>query len=115
MTARGRMTMRALVQRDNASGEDGFGMKLPRDWQTHIASQACFLYTIREDEIIDGVKHVVLGFEKLLMPLGTDITEDDRLLNIKDRLGVTLIANVMRITSVARRHLFLELSVTEVQ
>ena len=111
------MTMRATVERDGATGTDGFGMPNAASWASHIASQACFLYISRkgEREIIDGTKTVVLASQKVLMPLGTDITENDRITSVKDRIGTVLAANTMRINSVVRRHNHIELSVTEVQ
>ncbi|MEE8466389.1 MAG: hypothetical protein V3S68_07925, partial [Dehalococcoidia bacterium] len=67
-----------------------------------------------EREVIDGSKSVTLGGHKMIIPKGTDITEADRITAIDDRLGVSIMANTMRIHSVTHRHNHLELEVEEV-
>jgi len=114
MTARSRMTMRATVQRNVPAGTDGFGGPGAAVWGAHIASLACWAYTGREREIIDGDKTVVLADHKMMVPLGTDITEDDRVTAIKDRLAVDIIGNTMRIHSVIRRTDHIQVSLEEV-
>ncbi|MCH8279578.1 MAG: hypothetical protein IIC96_02745 [Chloroflexi bacterium] len=64
--------------------------------------------------MIDGEKSAVLGSHKMLIPLGTDITEADRITAIDDRLGASIMANTMRIHSVTHHHNHLELEVEEV-
>ena len=108
------MTMRATVQRNTPAGEDGFGGPGAATWGSHLASLPCWAYTKGEREIIDGDKTVVLADHKMMVPLGTDVTEDDRVTAIKDRLAVNIIANTMRIHSVIRRTDHIEVGLEEV-
>ncbi len=112
------MTHRATVQRNTPAGTDGFGGPGAAVWGSHIAALHCWFYAKGsvgvEREVIDGDKSVTLGSHKLLIPLGTDITEADRITAIDDRLGVSIMANTMRIHSVTHRHNHLELEVEEV-
>ena len=111
---RSRMTMRATVQRDTASGPDGFGLPNAASWTAHIASLACWVFTKVEREVIDGDKTAILAVHKMLVPLGTDIIEHDRVTAIKDRLAADIIANTMRIHAVIRRATHLECLLEEV-
>ena len=110
--------MRATVQRDTASGTDGFGLPNAASFTAHIASLACYVWTNpgreSEREIIDGAKTVILADHKMICPLGTDITELDRITAIKDRLSADIIANTMRIHSVVRRKDHLALTLEEI-
>ena len=108
------MTHRATVQRNTPAGTDGFGGPGVASWGAHIAALKCWLYTKSEREVIDGEKSATLGSHKLLIPLGTDITEADRITAVDDRLGGSIVANTMRIHSVTHRHNHLELVVEEV-
>ena len=51
----------------------------------------------------------------MIVPKGTDITEDDKLVSIQDRLGVSISASDFRIESVIRRAGHLELVLEEVR
>jgi hypothetical protein len=97
------MTMRATVQRNTPAGTDGFGGPGAAVWANNLASQRCWSWAEKEREVIDGTKSVLLADHKMIVPLGTDITEDDRVTAIQDRLGANIIANTMRIHSVLRR------------
>ena len=65
-------------------------------------------------EGIDGEKPAILADHRMLCPLGTDITEDDRITAIKDRLGASIIANTMRVHTVIRRASHIECHLEEV-
>ncbi len=112
-----RMTHRATVQRNTPAGTDGFGGPGAAVWGSHLASLKCWYYhmsTTPEREVIDGDKSATLDTAKLMVPLGTDITEADRITAIKDRTGGSIVANTMKIRSVTYRHNHLELVVEEV-
>ena len=112
------MTYRATVQRNTPAGTDGFGGPGAASWGSHLSDLHCWFYAKgavgAEREVIDGGKSVTLGSHKMIIPKGTDITEADRVTAIKDRAGVSIMANTMRIHSVTHRHTHLELEVEEV-
>lgn len=118
MTVRSRMTMRATVQRDTATGTDAFGLPNAATFTAHIASLPCWVWTRTgreaEREVIDNTKTAILADHNMMVPLGTDITELDQVTAIKDRLGRNIIANTMRIHSVIRRKTHLDCRLEEV-
>ncbi len=108
---RRRMTYRCLVERSTDSGSGGYGRGTGAPtWATHIASLACWVYTskvtAREGVASTGVR--VLETPMLFVPLGTDITEKDRVGPIKKRDGSVYRAGVSRIASVVEVHNHLE-------
>ena len=106
--------MRATVQRDGATGVDGFGLPNAPAFAAHIASLPCYVWTKVEREVIDGEKKAILADHRMMCPLGTDITETDRVTAIKDRLGASIIANTMRVHTVVRRASHIECRLEEV-
>ena len=113
MGARSIMVHRATVQKDTATGTDAYGNPKPASWATHIASLACYYYTKTKTEIYDGDKQAVVAMQRLLVPLGTDITEKHRITAIKNRLGTSLISNPMLIRAVVKRKTHFELDLQE--
>ena len=113
--ARAKMTMRAAVQRDGASGTDGFGQPNAASWASHLSSLACWVWTPSEREVVDGAKTATIGSHKMIVPRGTDITEDDRITAITDRRASTIIGNTMRILSVVDRGNHLALDIEELR
>lgn len=112
MTARTRMSQRALVQRSTSSGTDDYGNPLPSTWATHIAALPCWLYSSTEREAVTEETTVVVANLKALVPLGSDVTESDRINRIVDRVGNVIDAGVLGIETVLyqRSHLQLTLS-----
>lgn len=105
----------AVLQTYASSGTDGFGgPNAPTYEGSPTANLRCWFYAKSEREVIDGEKSAVLGRHKMIIPLGTTITEKDRIGSIEDRLGNIIMANTMRIHSVTHRHTHLELEVEEV-
>lgn len=109
------MTMRATVERDGATGTDGFGQPNAPAWATHLAALPCYAWARSETEIVDGSKIAVVGYHTMLVPAETDILETDRITSIKDRAGTVLVGNTMRIASVLRRSGHLALTLEEVK
>jgi hypothetical protein len=105
---RGLMTMRATVQRNNAS-TSRWGQPGAPGW-SDVADVACYAVinsgTSSGREILGGSgdqEVVVLSTLHVYMPEGTDVTEKDRLLAITDRQGAELFPGPMDIKSVDRR------------
>ena len=115
MTARSRMTMRCTVHRDFNTIVDRYGGPAGPQFGAHLASLACYAWATREREIVDGEKVAVVADWRMIVPKGTDITEDDKLVSIQDRLGVSISASDFRIKSVIRRAGHLELVLEEVR
>jgi len=106
------MTMRATLDR-NAGSADAYGHKAV-SWST-FATVACYAWagtgrarrTSHGDEMT-----VVTDSPGMIVPSGTDITEDDRVNVIKDRRGTTLFGT-MYIDAVLKRSDHLEVRLRE--
>lgn len=112
MTARSRMTQRALVERSVSPGDDDFGNPLPPAWTTHIASLPCWVHGSTEREAVATDTTAVVTDLKAMVPLGSDVTESDRLNQVKDRAGNVVYPGILGIETVlyARSHIELTLS-----
>lgn len=101
MTARNAMVHRCTIQR-NASDDTGlrdeWGGDEPAAWSDGtVANVSCF-YTYEDSTTtMDGEKNVFTTRRMLLLPFGTDVTQDDRVSDITDRRGRVLADGPMRI------------------
>lgn len=104
----GRLTMRALVERNVASGKDAWGQALAATFQPH-ATLRCFVWSNTSREIVDGDKTAMVEDMRGLFALGADIAEDDEIAAITDARGAILIAGRMRVEGpVQHKHNHLE-------
>jgi hypothetical protein len=100
------------VQRNaNAGTTNGRGNPNPPDWQPHITSVMCRFYAapVRETEHVEEAGVIAVANMKLLVPLGTDVTERDRISAITCR-GASLAAGPFEIRAIIPRRSFLELT-----
>lgn len=111
MTARSRMTQRTRVERLTPGAIDDSGNPSPGTWAEHIAALPCWLYGSAERESVTEEKTAVVTDLKALVPLGTDITEQDRLNQVVDRRGNVIEPGLLEIDTVLyqRSHLALTL------
>lgn len=112
MTARSRMTQRALVQRLTSPGDDDSGNPLPGTWATHLTAMPIWLYASTEREAVTEETTAVVTDLRAMAPLATDITEQDRINGVKDRRGTVIEAGLLHIETILyqRSHLQLTLS-----
>ena len=87
MTARSRMSQRALIQRSTSAGTDDYGNPLPGTWSTHIESLPIWLYSSTEREAVSEETTAVVADLRAMVPLDADVTEQDRIAGIVDRAG----------------------------
>lgn len=92
MSARSRMTMRARIERNFAS-DDPYGQPGPPVWQTIVVDVPCYVWyatgTARRTDISDR-QVVTVDMPGAIMPLDTDIDEEDRIREVTDRRGKKL-------------------------
>lgn len=119
MTARSRMTQRALVERFTAPTDvdgnvllDDTGNPLPPSWATHLAAMPIWLYGSTEREAVTEETTAVVTDLKAMAPLTADVTEQDRIQGVKDRRGTVIEAGLLHIETVLyqRSHKALTLS-----
>jgi hypothetical protein len=105
VSARNAMTHRCTVQRNSSlgGGTDPWGNDAASDWDPHLAGLSCRFWFAGGQTIYDGQKQVELTTRMLLVPEGTDITEDDRIVSVLDRRGRELADGPMRVDALGRR------------
>lgn len=108
------MTQRALVQRFTPGTVDDFGNSLPGTWATHIASLACWWYGSTEREAVTEETTAVVADIKLLVPVDADVTEQDRINQVKDRLGTVVLDGILGIETVLRLRSHKQLTLSRV-
>ncbi len=104
----GRLTMRAHVERNQATGKDG--------WNNPVAAQfapigvlPCFAWSNNSREVVDGQKTAMIEDARALFALGADINENDEIASITDRAGSVLFHDRFRVEGpVQFKHTHLE-------
>jgi hypothetical protein len=109
MSAATRMTMSATIQRNNATIDD-YNNPGPPVWQIIGKDVDCYVWEKSGSTITDNGKIIKVNLPAGIFPLDADIKKGDRVLEVKDRLGVTLF-NMLYIDTILRHrdHLALEL------
>lgn len=100
---RERMTLRATVQRNTETGTDGHGQPLPPVWAAHLTA-ACWVYNDGKRLVTDGNKIASVEALKIALPLDIDVTDADRLTEIKDRRGYILFPGNFEIKNITRKY-----------
>lgn len=106
MPARTRMTMRAFAERNSATRDD-YGQKNVPVWDA-LATIPCYAWVRRGDTYHDAGLSVDATRYWAIIPLGTDLTSDDRIEKIEDRAGTELFPTLY-IDAVLQRRDHLEL------
>ena len=114
MSARGRMTMRAAIERNSAAGTDDYGHGVTPVFAAH-ATIACFVWSTSRRTITDGDKEAVVEDLMAMFPAGADINEDDEISSVADRQGNELLSGRFRIEGLQARHGHIEASLLRVQ
>jgi len=107
MSARGKMTMRAVVERDTASGTDAYGHSAVPDF-TALATLPCFVWSKQRREVIDGIKTAVIEDLRAMFQLTADIRTGDKITSVTNRRGVEIMAGNFLIEPPQRKHDHLE-------
>lgn len=110
----GRLTMRAPVERNAATGKDAWGNPVAADFQP-IGTLALFAWSGSSREVRDGAKNAEIEDLRALFALNADIRAGDELVNITNRAGTVLIPGRLRIEGpVQRKHTHLEAALRKV-
>jgi len=93
---------RATIERDvNAGGSDAWGGSPPPDWQP-LATVSGNAWTNAGRELVEPDRTVVIEDRRMSVPLGTDVTEADRILSVTDRSGAEVFDGPMNVQAVLR-------------
>ena len=112
--ARMQMTMRAEIERDGTITTDAYGHPEVPAFAA-LATVACRIWSNSRREINDTKKYALVEEIRCAMPLGTDVTEKDRIALVKDRLGVTIWDGPLRIDAIQYKHTHVEMNLRRIQ
>jgi len=111
----GRLTMRALVERNQAVATDTWGQPVAPDFQPIGDPLPCFVWSNTSRELVDGQKTAMLEDMRALFALGADVREDDEIASVTDRAGTEIIPGRLKVEGpVQRKHTHLELALRRI-
>ncbi len=87
------------IERDTSAGSDAWGSPNTPTW-TALASLLCHAWTSAGRESVSVDRTVVIEDRRVSLPLGTDVTERDRITSITTLSGGTHFEGPMGISSV---------------
>lgn len=110
----GRLTMRAAVERNTATGTDPYSNPVAPVF-TPLATLACFAWSNASRELVGDDRSAMIEDMRAMFALGADIAEGDEISAITDRKGNTIIAGRLRVEGpVQRKHTHLEAALKRV-
>lgn len=111
ITSRLSLTQRCTIERDANAGNDdswGEGNATP-DWQPHITDLPCRAWATGGTETVTRTDTIAaIGDVTVIVPLGTDVTEQDRVASVTFR-GDTIQQGPLGIRAINSRRDYLEL------
>lgn len=90
------------IQRDTSTGDDTWASPRTPNWTASASNVACRGWTNSGSEPVNPNRSVALSERGLLLPPGTDVTENDRILNVTYR-GTEILDGPMEIEAVMKR------------
>ena len=116
MSTRQRMVHRTTIERNGNLAPDAYGQPDAPAWYPHITGQSCYFWepsSQRGEQMNE--RNADIYSHRLLLPLGTDITEEDRINGVTDRHGATISDGVFDIKQIVRKPDHLRLVLEAVQ
>lgn len=105
----GRLTMRALVERNAAVTTDNWGQPVAPAFAPIGGPLPCFVWSNSSRELVDGQKSAMLEDMRAMFKLGADVREDDEIASVTDRKGAVIIPGRLKVEGpVQRKHTHLE-------
>jgi hypothetical protein len=93
----GRLTHRARVERNTATGTDSWGgAAAPAFTVLHVALP-CFVYSKSSRELVDGAKTAMIEDLRVMIALNADLRPEDEITSVTDRNGETIIAGRLKV------------------
>lgn len=101
--ARALMRHRLTTLRNQAVGEDPWGGPSDQEWQANLTEQPCRAWFQSGKREISNGDNVVLSDLRVIVPLSADVTTNDRLGDVTDRLGNVILPGPLLIDEIAPR------------
>lgn len=116
MSARTTMIHRCDIQRDpQIHVSDTWGSSSDPGWVSHLVNVSCWYWYDRSWSIVDGTRQLQMSQPKLLLPIGLDVNDDDRIVSVYDRRGRQIKSGPMRIIDLGTREDHMVLTLAGIQ
>jgi hypothetical protein len=93
----GRLTHRARIERDVATGTDARGGKPAPNFQVLHVALPCFAYSKSSRELVDGAKTAMIEDLRVMVAKDADLAEGDVITSVSDRSGTEIIAGRLKV------------------
>lgn len=101
----GRLTMRAAIERNSATGTDDWGNPVAPVMASIGDPLACFVWSKNSRELVDGNKTAMIEDMRAMFALTADVREGDEIASVTDRSGNQIIPGRLKIEGpVQRKH-----------
>lgn len=87
----GRLTMRAAIERNTATGLDNWGNPVAPAFASTGEPVPCFMWSEQASQQIDGEKSAEIEMFKAQFALAADVRTGDVVASVTNRLGVEII------------------------
>ena len=103
VSSRANLTHRCDIERGSNAGVDSGGWENTPNWASHLANVPCRAWQPAGREVILEHDSIVIDDEiRLILPLGTDVTEQDRVRAVSYR-GATIYSGPLQIRAILTR------------
>lgn len=93
----GRLTMRARIERNTATGTDTWGGAAAPVFTVLHNALPCFVYSKSSRELVDGAKTAMIEDLRVMTALGADLAEGDEITAVSDRAGTVIIPGRLKV------------------
>lgn len=99
----GRLTMRARVERNTATGTDSWNNPVAPVFTVLHNALPCFVYSNASGasrdsrEVVDGTKTVLIQDMRIMIALGADLAAGDEITAVSDRAGTVIIPGRLKV------------------
>ena len=93
----GRLTMRARVERNTATGKDAWGAPVAPAFTELHEALPCFVWSRSSRELVDGAKTAMIEDLRAMFAKNADIREADEIYSVTTRDGTVIIAGRLKI------------------
>jgi len=93
----GRLTMRARIERDTATGTDSWGNAPVPNFTVLHNELPCFFWSKNSRELVDGTKTAMIEDARIMFALRADVREGDVITTITDRGGALIVDGRLKI------------------
>lgn len=105
---------RTTIQRDTGT-VDNWGDQTGPNWTDHLPDVPCRAWTNGGIESVEDDRTAVIEDRRISLPIGTDITEKDRVTSVTDTAGNTIFDGPMGVEAVLRHTDHLEVLVKRIR